>query len=435
MPGLAPLVRRIRGLVRRPARAVAPETPPVATAAPVEDRVTQLRRVTFVESARAEYRLNLLVPTVEGAGTFGGIRTALDLFEAIAGDADERRIISIGKAGPGAGTAIPEYRQVDPGEDSQDPAQYVALTRPFDRLAIRPVDVFIATFWTTAELVARIRRWQAATYGRAPSRFGYVIQDFEPGFYPFSAAWMLARATYGDTRETLAIFNTSLLRDHFHASGIAFDHESVFEPRLIPELRAAMVRPPAQRKRRIVIYGRPGTPRNAFPAIVDGLRAWRATDPEADSWQVVSVGRDHPDIDLGGGITLRSIGKLDLDAYATLLRESAIGVSLMISPHPSYPPLEMAHLGMLVLTNRFAAKDLATWHENVTTVDDISADSLASTLSALCRRFEGDPGIGERGRPLLEDFVSEAPRSDFAGDVATELRMGAGLSTRATTPP
>ena len=72
---------------------------------------------------------------------------------------------------------------------------------------------------------------------------------------------------------------------------------------------------------------------------------------------------------------MRSIGKLDLDAYAALLRESAIGISLMVSPHPSYPPLEMAHLGMLVLTNRFAAKDLATWHPNITAVDDISAEA------------------------------------------------------------
>ena len=37
----------------------------------------------------------------------------------------------------------------------------------------------------------------------------------------------------------------------------------------------------------------------------------------------------------------------------------------MISPHPSYPPLDMAHLGMLVATNRFGAKDLSTWHQNI----------------------------------------------------------------------
>ncbi len=46
----------------------------------------------------------------------------------------------------------------------------------------------MATYWTTAELVGRIRRWQADGIRSVPGRFGYVIQDFEPGFYPFSAA-------------------------------------------------------------------------------------------------------------------------------------------------------------------------------------------------------------------------------------------------------
>jgi O-antigen biosynthesis protein len=395
--------------------------------------VTELRRVTLVESPRDAYRLNLVVPTVEGAGTFGGIRTALDLFEAIGQGTDERRIISVGRAGPDAAAAIPAYVPVAPGDDPAEARQqYVPLTRPFDGLAVRRNDVFVATYWTTAELVARIRRWQASKYGRAPELFGYVIQDFEPGFYPFSAQWLLARATYSGTDETVAMFNTSLLRDHFHGAGIAFEREFVFEPRLLPELRAAMARPPVPRERTILVYGRPGTPRNAFPAVVDGLRAWRAADPEADRWQVVSVGRDHPAIDLGGGMTMRSIGKLDLDAYAALLRESAIGISLMVSPHPSYPPLEMAHLGMLVLTNRFAAKDLATWHSNITAVDDISAEGLSSALTDLCRRFEADPEAGSHGRPSRDDFISDTPPFAFAADVATELRQGVPAASMAS---
>jgi hypothetical protein len=392
---------------------------------PIEERVSQLRRVTFVESPRSGHRLNLILPTVEGAGTFGGIRTALDLFEAIAEGEDERRIITIGRAGPDAASSLPAYRPVAPGDDPPDQRQYVPLTRALDPLAIRPLDVFIATYWTTAELVARIRRWQAATYGAAPGRFGYVIQDFEPGFYPYSAAWLLARATYRAHDETVAMFNTALLRDHFRADGITFASEFAFEPRLLPELRAAMARPEVERTRTIVVYGRPGTPRNAFPAILDGLRAWLAGDPDAHRWDLVSVGREHPDIALGDGGVLRSIGKLDLDAYAELLRRSAIGISLMVSPHPSYPPLEMAHLGMLVLTNRFGAKDLSAWHENIATVDDISADALAGAISALCRRFEADPGAGGRGQPIRRDFVDAGPPFAFAREVAAELRRGA----------
>ena len=97
-------------------------------------------------------------------------------------------------------------------------------------LPVGPRDVFVATFWTTAEMTVRFRRWQAATYGAAPRRFGYVVQDFEPAFYPWSAQSMLAAATYDNAASIAAIFNTDLLRDHFHGQGIRFGDEFTFEP-------------------------------------------------------------------------------------------------------------------------------------------------------------------------------------------------------------
>ena len=391
----------------------------------VEDGVRLLAKAGFERSPRTGYRLNLVLPTVEAARTFGGIRTALDLFEAVGAAVGERRIVSIGANGSGASEAIAAYGAVPSDEDPADPLQVVSLGRPGASLAIRADDVFMATFWTTADLVGRIRRWQGATYGSAAHRFGYVIQDFEPGFYPWSAQWMLARSTYADPAGTIGIFNTSVLRDYFHSAGIRFAREYTFEPRLLPSLRSAMTSAAATRSPTIVVYGRPGTPRNAFPAIIDGLRAWRAADPKAASWSLVSVGQTHPEIDLGGGVTLRSIGKVDLEAYATLLRRAAIGISLMVSPHPSYPPLEMAHLGMLVLTNRFADKDLSAWHENIRSIDDVSAGSIAGALSELCRRFEADPAIGDTGRSARPDYLSDAPQFAFAAQLAAELRNGA----------
>jgi hypothetical protein len=332
---------------------------------------------------------------------------------------------------------VPAYTRVTPGEDPAEPLQLVVLDRPGALLATRQDDVFVATYWTTAELVGRIRRWQAETYGRAPDHLAYVIQDFEPAFFPWSAQWMLARATYDGTAETVASFNTSLLQDHFRASGIGFEHEFAFEPRLLPALRTVIASASIPRSRTIVVYGRPGIPRNAFPAIVDGLRAWRASDPNAADWTVISVGEAHPGIDLGGGVALRSIGKVDLETYATLLHGSAIGVSLMVSPHPSYPPLEMAHLGMLVLTNSFGAKVLSTWHTNIRSIADVSAETISTELSALCRRFEADPEVGARGRSARSDFTSDEPQFPFATEVAELLRRGAGTdgTTASRTAP
>jgi O-antigen biosynthesis protein len=430
-PRLTALAQGLRGFLRG-GSVTSPKTSQAAGA--VEDGVPQLRRVTFAPSSRSGYRLNLVVPTLDAARTFGGIRTAIEIFETIGDAVAERRIVSVGRARSGAAAVLPAYVQVTAGEDPAEALQLVVLDRPGAPLAVRADDVFVATYWTTAELVARIRQWQAATLGRAPDHSAYVIQDFEPGFFPWSAQWMLARGTYDASAAAIAVFNTSLLQDHFHASGISFEHEFCFEPRLLPALRSAMATPAVPRSRTIVVYGRPGIPRNAFPAIVDGLRTWRSADPNAATWTVISVGEAHPDVDLGGGAVLRSIGKLDLDAYAALLRSSAIGVSLMVSPHPSYPPLEMAHLGMLVLTNGFGAKDLSTWHTNITSVSDVAAETLAAGLSALCRRFEADPEIGAHGRSSRPDYTSDEPQFPFAPDVADLLRPGTAQGDR-TQPP
>jgi O-antigen biosynthesis protein len=392
----------------------------------VEDGVRLLPRAGLTSSPRTGYRLNLVLSTVDAARTFGGIRTALDLFEAIAGGVRERRIVSVGKIGSVVDETLAAYRVVPSEADPSDPLQVVSLGLPGATLAVRADDVFVATFWTTADLVLRIRRWQVSTYGSAPPRCGYVIQDFEPGFYPWSAQWMLARSTYGDAAGTIGIFNTSVLRDYFHATGIRFATEHTFEPRLLPTLRSAIASPAVARSRTIVVYGRPGTPRNAFPAIIDGLRAWRASHGNADAWRLVSVGQAHPDIDLGGDVVLRSIGKLDIPAYASLLREAAIGISLMISPHPSYPPLEMGHLGLLVLTNRFGGKDPSSWHSNIRSIDDVSAASIATALSELCRQFEADPDAGSKGRSGRPDYTSDEPQFPFAVQLAADFGSGVG---------
>lgn len=383
-----------------------------------------LHRGTFVPSDDQGYRLNLVVPTLEAARVFGGIRTAIDLFEEASASTPVRRIVAAGGDAAAAVNALPGYVATSAGVAA--PRELTVLGATDTTLAIRPNDVFIATFWTTAELVMRMRRWQAETYGRAPARFGYIVQDYEPAFYPSSANSELARASYGDPSATVAVYNTAVLRDWFHGLGIEFGSEHVFEPRIVPQLLAALDQPANPRSRTILVYGRPRTPRNAFPAIVDGLRAWRAGDPgRAATWTALSVGQRHPDIDLGGGMVLRSIGKLSLEDYALRLRDAAVGVSLMVSPHPSYPPLEMAHLGMLVVTNRYGPKDLSTWHPNIANADDLMPVSIARAIDEACRAFERDPEAGSRRGSGTTSFTSSEPQFPFAARFAAELEAGA----------
>lgn len=419
----AGLRRGLRRLVRGSTPPPAPR--PSVPRPPSVDGVRELLRVVPRASAMDDYRVNLVVSSVSPAATYGGVQTAIDLFMAVATGADRRRIISIDPLDAPAIEAFPDFRPVAAADDPDDAFQLVSIAPPDGgTIPVGPRDVFIATFWPTAALVLDIRRMQASTFGRAPDWFAYLIQDFEPAFYPTSAQYLLAEATYASAASTIAIFNTALLQDHFHGAGIRFAVESSFEPRLSPALRRVLGRPVATRSRVILVYGRPGKPRNAFPLIVDGLRAWRAAYPDADRWSVVSAGQAHGDVDLGGGVTMRSLGKLDLESYADLVRESAVGISLMVSPHPSYPPLEMAQLGMLVLTNRFGQKDLSSWHTNISSLREVSVAGFADDLAALCRRFEADPTIGDQGTLLHTEYLEDGPQFPFADEVAATLFRG-----------
>jgi hypothetical protein len=417
---LTALARGVREAIRGPG----PTATPWAPAAGVDAGVTELHRVVPRPSTDERPRLNLLLPTLEAGRRFGGANTALDLFDTIAPAFPRRRIVAFTPVTTDAAAALDGFRLANADDDPPDERIVVAAPRGGETtLTVGAGDVFLATFWTTAEQAIRLVRRQAGTFDALPKPFAYLIQDYEPGFYPWSAQSELARGTYALDVPTIAVVNSGLLGEYLTSQGIRFERQFTFEPRLSPALRALIAEPPRPRQRRVVVYGRPETPRNAFPLIVDGLRAW-VRGGGAGGWEFVSAGRAHAPVDLRADVRLRSLGKLEIAAYGALLRESAIGVSLMVSPHPSYPPLEMAHLGLRVITNRFGPKDLAAWHENIHSLEGLSAEGIAAALIAEAAAFDEDPGAGDAARPLGDDYLADGPLFPFASDLATALLAG-----------
>jgi hypothetical protein len=60
----------------------------------------------------------------------------------------------------------------------------------------------------------------------------------------------------------------------------------------------------------------------------------------------------------------------------------------MISPYPSYPPLEMAEAGVLTVTNKYGQKNLSRRFPEIISIEHVDAELLADAIGAAVREAE-----------------------------------------------
>jgi len=346
-------------------------------------------------------RLNLLIPSLNIKDVFGGISTALVFFQELCSraDIDSRIIVTDSHLDEKNVLFLNEYKIVTCDIDSSLPKQIVEYSdRAGNTLPVGKNDVFVATGWWTAYCFFSVIQWQKGIFNLSHSQpLIYLIQDYEPCFYSFSSRYLMADSTYKNEIPTIAIFNSRLLHDFFKERGYSFRQEYFFDPVLNSNLREHLLNGENPvRKKQIIVYGRPSILRNAFELIVASLRLWTAQQPNVKEWNILSVGETHPNVELSNGTVLLSLGKLSLDEYAKLMKETYMSVSLMVSPHPSYPPLEMSTFGIRTITNRYANKDLSSFNENIISLDNINAQNISKTLLKLAAEYPEGGGIVEK---------------------------------------
>jgi hypothetical protein len=369
-------------------------------------------------------RLNLLIPSINVSDAFGGIVTAVRIFEQLGkivqSTSDVRlRIITDARITDESVVDLAKWRLLQ-SESPESRYEIVQLAdNPTRAVRFSRRDVLVATWWPTAFRAERVRAWQEQVFGSPVAPLIYIIQDFEPAFYPWSSRYAYAETTYLDGANTIAIFNTSLLRRYFEKHGYSFLKTYEFEPRISSSLRQYLKANSATtKKRRILVYGRPSSVRNCFEVICAGLREWARKSPHARNWTVISAGEEHPNVPIGNGCEIASVGKLSLPAYAALLSECAVGVSLMLSPHPSYPPLEMAYSGLLTITNSYGDKNLSSWHDNIYSIARIVPEELAKGIEMCVGRFEEDNSVGLKGDGKAPFYASGDEDYGYLYDVA-----------------
>ncbi|CAO3383406.1 rhamnosyltransferase WsaF family glycosyltransferase [Azospirillum argentinense] len=300
--------------------------------------------------------LNVLVPGLAMKHMSGGPNTAINLAYRLAALGVSVRFIATDA--PIDADPAPFWRHVRLISGVDRVLPNATLVDASDRTKTLPIginDVFMATAWWTAQM---------AKYAVAKTnhrRFVYLIQDYEPILHPASTQSALAEETYA--LDHIPVINTSLLKEFLaerkigrHADPAFSERAIAFEP-AVDQTRFHAVET-VGRRRTLLFYARPTNGlRNLFEmgvaalqkAIHDGV-----FDPA--EWDFVGMGEAFAPVPLAAGAWLKPAPWLDFDGYARQMRESDILLSLMLSPHPSYPPIEMALCGKPVVTTVFANK-------------------------------------------------------------------------------
>ena len=341
----------LRGLMGLPQ---APGAPPVPYCDPFPNLMPPpLREV------EGRPRLSVFLPSLQMRHMSGGPNTAI-LLALLLHDTCKIPIRFVSTDMPLGDEALLRQHFVALTESAlpRDDITCVAIddrSKPFE---LGSQEVILATAWWTAQPAHRI-----LAQSRRPRPYLYLVQEFEPGLYPWSSEYALAEATYGhDIRpivneRSVLDFMIERRQGRFADPTFVRDHCVSFEPAL--DLRKFHPKAIGTRagKRRLLFYARPSAPRNLYQLGLAALKDAVEADafPVAD-WEICFMGEKLPDLHLGKGHVIRTLPWQDFDGYAKTMRESDVGLSLMLSPHTSYPPLEMAACGVPCVTTSYATK-------------------------------------------------------------------------------
>jgi O-antigen biosynthesis protein len=177
-------------------------------------------------SELAEPRINLLLPGLSERHVFGGIATALEFLKGFEGTAPHFRIIVTDESrlAENEHRRFPGWDFVTLGDADRGGRRIVpAEDREQASLAVAEGDRFIATSWWTAHIAREILRQQRDLFAASAPSFIYLIQDFEPGFYPWSARYVLAEQTYQDSSTYVPVFNYGSAQGPFGTVGPGSD--------------------------------------------------------------------------------------------------------------------------------------------------------------------------------------------------------------------
>jgi len=119
-------------------------------------------------------------------------------------------------------------------------------------------------------------------------------------------------------------------------------------------------------KRRLIVFARKGISRNAFELAIAAIsEAVRVNILKPSEWEFFGVGAlDSQSIcylDNRKDLCIRMIQNVPEREYKRILTDGHIGLSLTLSPNPSFSVFDFAAAGMIVVTNSFETRTQETF--------------------------------------------------------------------------
>ena len=236
-------------------------------------------------------------------------------------------------------------------------------------------DLFLTTSWRTT---------RATRKAVPPARIVYMVGGDERMFYPRGDEYLLCAETLADTDISYAV-NSEILFRHLQCEGMA-PGGIAFEPAFPSVAYYSERQPEERRSRQFFFYARPDNLRNLYwrgiAAIASALEEG-VLEPE--NWDFYFVGKDSRELVLPGGVRPQIINDALREEYMRIVRRVDVGLSLIYTPHLTYPTFELAASGAVVVTNRFGAAnmDLNRYSPNILCVEPSVSGIVAGLRRAV----------------------------------------------------
>ncbi|TFD19504.1 glycosyltransferase [Cryobacterium sp. TMS1-13-1] len=233
--------------------------------------------------------------------------------------------------------------------------------------AIPGADAAVATLWLTAIHVAK---------SPDVKRKFYLMQDYEPAFYPASTLFAMAEESY--RLGLYGICNTVSM--HSIYTGMYGGQATYFTPAVDQSIYHAEGRREKSANEPVTIfaYARDHF-RNCWELVYSALTEIKRI--HGDDVRIVAAGARY----LPASADFIDLGLLDYRATGRLYRETDIGLTMQISRHPSYLPLELMSSGVPMVAPDSAWFDWLFTNGENSLLTMRTLDDLVEKLDTLVR--------------------------------------------------